>query len=128
MKNKKSNRATGQSQTAPKGSYYGKEDDFQISLMRYIKPSFPGRLIIHVPNGGSRGKAEAGIFKAMGVTAGVPDILIFDDRIFLELKVWPNKPTDEQLEVMAKLRSIGWIGDVFYGIDEAVKFLQTNIK
>jgi hypothetical protein len=30
----------------------------------------------HVPNGGRRSKAEAGAFKAMGVRAGVPDLLI----------------------------------------------------
>jgi hypothetical protein len=33
-------------------------------------------LVIHVPNGGGRSKAEAGIFKAMGVLAGFPDLLV----------------------------------------------------
>jgi hypothetical protein len=31
----------------------------------------------HVPNGGRRSKAEAGAFKAMGVRAGVPDLLVW---------------------------------------------------
>jgi hypothetical protein len=31
----------------------------------------------HVPNSGRRSKAEAGAFKAMGVRAGVPDLLIW---------------------------------------------------
>lgn len=32
--------------------------------------------LIHVPNGGGRSKAEGGILKAMGVKAGVPDLLL----------------------------------------------------
>jgi hypothetical protein len=34
----------------------------------------------HVPNGGGRSKAEAGILKAMGVLAGMPDLLVFGPR------------------------------------------------
>lgn len=33
-------------------------------------------LLHHIPNGGSRSKAEAGRFKAEGVKAGVPDICL----------------------------------------------------
>lgn len=35
----------------------------------------------HVPNGGGRSKAEAGILKAMGVLAGMPDLLVFGPRM-----------------------------------------------
>ena len=34
------------------------------------------RLLYHIPNGGSRGKAEAGRFKAEGVKSGVPDLCL----------------------------------------------------
>lgn len=42
----------------------------------------------HVPNGGYRRKAEAGIMKAMGVKAGVPDLAILwrGGMGFLEVK------------------------------------------
>ena len=33
-------------------------------------------LLYHVPNGGSRKKAEAGRFRAEGVKAGVPDLCL----------------------------------------------------
>ena len=33
-------------------------------------------LMYHIPNGGKRGKAEAGRFRAMGVKSGVPDIFL----------------------------------------------------
>ena len=36
----------------------------------------------------------------------------------LELKVWPNKPTPEQLHIHALLKEAGWKVAVCYGIDE----------
>jgi hypothetical protein len=49
------------------------------------------RLLFHIPNGGSRGKAEAGRFKAEGVKPGVPDLFLPTARypwngLFIELK------------------------------------------
>lgn len=48
-------------------------------------------LLFHVPNGGSRHKAEAGRLRAEGVKAGVPDICLPVPRgkchgLFIELK------------------------------------------
>lgn len=108
-------------------NFHGREDDFQKVLMGMLKAKYPNKLIIHVPNGGYRTKAEGGILKAMGVLAGVPDILDFDDRIFLELKVKPNTTSPKQLEVMAKFIAIGWKGKVVYGVEEALIFVEQNI-
>ena len=33
-------------------------------------------LMYHIPNGGKRGKAEAGRFRAMGVKSGAPDVFL----------------------------------------------------
>lgn len=48
-------------------------------------------LLFHVPNGGSRNKAEAGRLRAEGVKAGVPDICLPVPRgkyhgLYIELK------------------------------------------
>lgn len=48
-------------------------------------------LLFHVPNGGSRNKAEAGRLRAEGVKAGVPDLCLPVPRgkchgLFIELK------------------------------------------
>ena len=56
------------------------EEEEQITLfewaatMTYTYPDL--RWLYHVPNGGSRGKAEAGRFRAMGVKSGVPDVAL----------------------------------------------------
>jgi len=49
------------------------------------------RLLYHIPNGGRRGKAEAGRFKAGGVKSGVPDLCLPVARgnyhgLYIELK------------------------------------------
>lgn len=70
-----------------------------------------------VPNGGKRNIREAALMKAEGVTAGVPDILVFDpssrtDNFFsglaIEFKVTGNKPTEAQALWHLALIERGW--------------------
>ena len=71
------------------------EDQEQIALINWARmqeKKYPElRLLFHIPNGGSRGKAEAGRFRAMGVRAGVPDLCLPVPRggkhgLFVEMK------------------------------------------
>jgi hypothetical protein len=82
----------------------------------------PGVFAFHVPNGGWRGPIEAAIFKSLGVTAGVPDIIILcDGRAFgLELKSAKGRLTDVQRETHRRMREAGAPVAVAHGIDEAL--------
>ena len=71
------------------------EDQEQMALMQWAKfeegahPEL--KLLHHIPNGGSRTKAEAGRFRAMGVKPGVPDLFLPVARgglhgLYIELK------------------------------------------
>lgn len=71
------------------------EDEEQILLFSwadYMLGTYPElALLFHIPNGGSRSRAEAGRFKAMGVKPGVPDLFLPVPRggysgLFIELK------------------------------------------
>lgn len=56
-----------------------KEEDYQRKVLVPALDQFQamGKLnYFHVPNGGYRRKAEAGILRAMGVKRGVPDLII----------------------------------------------------
>ena len=86
-------------------------------------------LLFHIPNGGSRNKAEAGRFKAEGVKAGVPDLLLPVARggyhgLFIELKrLDGGRVSPEQKAWMDKLKEQGYQAVVCRGWEEASEAL-----
>jgi hypothetical protein len=86
-------------------------------------------LLFHIPNGGSRNKAEAGRFKAEGVKAGVPDLLLPVPRggyhgLFIELKrLDGGRLRTEQKAWLDKLREQGYATVVCCGWEEASEAL-----
>lgn len=74
----------------PKG-YVPLEDEEQADFVRWLDAERPDVKYFAVPNGGKRGKREAGRFKAGGVKAGVPDLVFPEPRgcfhgLFIEMK------------------------------------------
>lgn len=117
----------------PSGAYIGKEWQFQIAAIDLIKHLWPGCTLIHVENEGKRSPQAGAISKKMGLTAGVPDILIFNKNshfngLGIELKVWPNKTTPAQLDFMKELEGCGWLCEVAYGLDEVQKIVKEYRK
>lgn len=56
----------------------------------------------HIPNGGSRNKAEAANLKRQGVKAGAPDLCVpvpsgSKHGLFIEMKAGEGKPTDKRI-------------------------------
>jgi hypothetical protein len=76
----------------------------------------------HVPNGGWRTKAEAGLLKAMGVVAGVPDLMLLHQaHLFgLELKREGGRLSPDQIAVHDAMRRAGATVSTVYGVDEAL--------
>jgi hypothetical protein len=107
------------------------EDQEQIALMRWaalvsVGENTLAELLAHVPNGGWRNPIEAARFKAMGVKAGLPDILLplrteAYGAGWWELKVGRNKPTEEQLRWHGLLRSMGHYVQTYWHWAEAAK-------
>ena len=69
-------------------------------------------LMYHIPNGGSRNGLEAANLKKQGVKAGVPDVHLPVPRgqfhsLYIEMKVHPNKPTEQQLKWIELLNAQG---------------------
>ena len=88
------------------------------------------RLLFHIPNGGSRGKAEAARFKAEGVKAGVPDLFLPVARgpyhgLFIEMKRQKGgKVSDAQKEWIAALIDQGYLAVVCYGWKDAAELIE----
>lgn len=87
----------------------------------------PGLVFFHVPNGGARSKAEGAIFKAMGVRAGVSDlILLHAGRFFaLELKAVGGRSSVEQRAFISEADAAGAHTALVEGLDAALATLQS---
>lgn len=91
-------------------------------------------LMYHIPNGGSRSKAEAGRFKAEGVKAGVPDICLPVARggyhgLYMELKrVKGGRVSPAQQGWIAALRDQGYCACVCKGWDDAAHIIKAYLE
>jgi hypothetical protein len=95
---------------------------------------FPGlALAFHVPNGGSRHKAEAVNLKRQGVRSGVPDIFIPIARqgyhgMFIEMKAKGGRIKQAQADYINAVREQGYITMICYGSDEAIEWLEWYLR
>lgn len=83
----------------------------------------------HVPNGGWRTPAEAGIFRALGVRRGVPDLLLWTPHaqsFGIELKAGAGKLRDAQILWHSTLASLGHRVYVCFSIDEVEAVLRVE--
>lgn len=80
----------------------------------------------HTPNEGKRGFVNAAALKAMGMTAGVPDLLILKAGALhaLELKAPGGRLTPSQRLVMDRMEACGAQVAVAHSLDEALVTLE----
>lgn len=100
-----------------------------VSLLRDLQVFF-----FHVPNAGKRSFASANFMRQLGMTAGVPDLIIVSRTAYMrensipgvaiELKRKPNKPTLKQRNVIDAFLYNNWAATVCYTFDEVVIFLN----
>lgn len=113
----------------PDNCHPGPEWKFQAAAIRYIKTAHKDLTPVHVPSEGKRNGMQQRVLKEMGLTAGIPDILIFDVSmkyigLAIELKIWPNKATEKQIEFMELLERNGWLTGVCYSIEQVIALLD----
>ena len=82
-------------------------------------------LLFAVPNGGWRGKIEASIMKAEGVTAGVADLLLLVPNgayhgLCIEMKTGEkgSKQSEQQIAWMQAVSGVGYKYVVCHSFDE----------
>jgi hypothetical protein len=103
------------------------EDRIQRAVFDHLRSRAAANVFaFHPPNGGKRKPIEAAILKGLGVTAGVPDIIaIHRGKCFaMELKADGGRPTETQLEAIAKLEKAGAYTCIAYGLDAALRTLE----
>ena len=130
------------------------EDDMCMELCKLIKQHIaagnaPNLITFyHTPNGGKRGKAAAGRFKAMGVLAGVPDYTFLYTRhirdfraslnnrrppeffypsvAYLEMKAPGGRQSPSQKDFDNLCLDNGILYDLAYSVAEAVEWLEMH--
>lgn len=91
------------------------------------------QLLIHVPNGGSRGSAREGYnMKRIGVTAGVADLLLLTPRhgfgcLCVEMKAGKGKQQDTQVAWEQAARNGGNLYTVCRSIEEFQNIVNTYL-
>ncbi len=115
------------------------EHTLQVACVKWFRYKYPKLKmnLFAIPNGGSRGKWEGGRFKAEGVVAGVADLFlavpkngIYGTRhgLFVELKLRPNKLTENQLEFLYAVTKQGYQWEIVYTFDEFEEIINNWIK
>jgi hypothetical protein len=97
----------------------------------------PDVLWLHVPNGGSRDIREAANLKRMGALAGASDLLLFRpgacphcnsarlEGFALELKAPGGRPSEPQLDFMARFNDAGGHTCIAEGLNQALAALES---
>ena len=90
-------------------------------------------MLYHVPNEGKRSKATGARLKQLGLKSGVPDVCLPTAHggyigLYIEMKVKPNKPTENQKEWLRDLRGAGHFTAVAYSFEEAQKLIEEYLN
>ncbi len=108
------------------------EEDLQRTVAEYLDIIAPirGFWWSHIAHGGFRTRAEAGIFKAMGLKPGIADILIlasYQDITYvywIELKAEGRKQSDNQIAFQEAMEELGCEYCVCWSVDEVIATLE----
>ena len=100
-------------------------------VLAHVHPAYA--LAWHVPNERKASIRRRVSMARAGVKKGVPDITIpvpnkHHAGLYIEMKVKPNKPSPEQLELIAALKKAGNYALVCYSAEEALGVLGRYIK
>lgn len=103
------------------------EQALQQTVAGFLRATLPQNIWFHVPNGGGRSKAEAGILKSMGVRAGAPDLVfVLPDgkAAFIELKAGRGAQSIAQKVFQADCERLG----VPYAVCKSLEEVQGTLQ
>tara|TARA_R110000868_G_scaffold284777_1_gene545227 strand:+ start:368 stop:751 length:384 start_codon:yes stop_codon:yes gene_type:complete len=90
-------------------------------------------LAFHIPNESKSSIQRRMTMKRAGVKKGIPDICIPipNDKfasLYIEMKIKPNKPSPEQMQVIRELNQAGNYACLCWSADEAIEMLTKYLN
>lgn len=112
-----------------------KEEDIQGVFIQYAKIYLRENadLVFSIPNEAKRSFAVVAHMKKLGLTKGVPDVMVAIPRggfhgLFIEFKSAKGRVRPEQTAFHEKLRSQGYCVEVCRDATEAIKLFQDYLQ
>lgn len=110
------------------------EQKIVMRWARVMQSRYPAlENLYHVPNEAKRSKTTASVLKAMGLRAGVPDLILdYPAGAYhgcrIELKHGSNKPSTAQVDWLNRLQKVGYFVAVCYESEAAIKVLEKYVN
>ncbi len=105
------------------------EDFEQMHFVKWFRQNQGGVRIAAIPNGGARSPATASKLKATGVSKGIPDLVVPEWHLWIEMKRTKGGCVDpDQKDWHEYLRECGDDVLVCYGCDDAIKQIEVYKK
>lgn len=112
-----------------------KEEDIQGVFMQYAKMYLRGDsdLVFSIPNEAKRSFAVVAHMKKLGLTKGVPDVMVAIPRgnfhgLFIEFKSAKGRVRPEQAAFHEKLKARGYCVTVCRDAREAIDFFRNYLE
>lgn len=112
-----------------------KEEDIQGVFIQYAKMYLRGDadLVFSIPNEAKRSFAVVAHMKKLGLTKGVPDVMVAIPRggyhgLFIEFKSAKGRVRPEQAALHEKLKNQGYAVKVCRDATEAIKLFQDYLQ
>lgn len=74
---------------------------------------------------------QDGTYFNTGVPVGWPDLTIITDNgqvLFIETKIKPRKPTEDQIKMLDNLRNRGFIAEVIYDFNQFLSLIEKSLQ
>jgi hypothetical protein len=105
------------------------EHDEQRAFVKWFRLQYPKVLIFAVPNAGQRDHNAASWMKAEGLVAGVPDLIVPEWKLVIEMKrIKGSTISPEQYWMEEYFKRIGWTHFFAYGAEDAKQKLMSIPK
>lgn len=116
------------------------EEQLQAQCYQWFHNQFPALrgLLFHIPNGGNRSMREGATFKAIGVVAGIPDLMLCVPAklsmphpiyaLFIEMKAEKGKLSEAQIKAHSRLNAAGYYVHVCNNFESFKELITVHLS